>query len=456
MSSRTGPNSHPFLRRFLVLCLGLAATGLEGQTNWSQFRGPGSRGVGTSDRLPLVWGTDTNVAWQTPIPGRGWSSPIVWGNQVFLTTAVSDGELEAPKKGLYFGGERPQPSTSRQRSLALCLDRDTGAVRWTTELHGAPPATPIHVKNSYASETPVTDGEHLYVLFGSLGLFCLDFQGHLVWSQKISPRKMRYGWGTSSSPVLDGDRIYVVDDNEESSSLAAFDKRTGREVWRVPRDEPSNFSTPFVWKTAARTELVVPGRNQVRSYDREGGLLWSLKGLSTITIPTPFEADGLLYLAAGYVGDNEKPNKPVYAVRPGGKGDLTLPEGKREGPHVAWMEPNAAPYNPSALAYDGRFYVLWDFGFLNSRDARTGRELYGKQRLLANGTAGFTASPWAYRGRVFCLSEDGDTYVVTAGDTYVLERVNPLGELCMATPAIAGDRLFIRTASRLFCLSESR
>ncbi len=428
----------------------------DAQTNWPQFRGADSRGIGTSEQLPLMWGTDTNVAWRTEIPGRGWSSPIVWDNRVFVTTAVSEGELEAPKKGLYFGGDRDKPTSARQRWLALCLDRDSGKTLWTTELRGAPPATPIHVKNSYASETPVTDGEHVYVLFGSLGLFCLDVHGTVVWSQKFEPRKMRYGWGTSASPVLHGDRVYVVNDNEEASSLAAFDKRTGRELWRVPRDEPSNFATPFVWKNSLRTELVVPGRTQVRSYDLDGKLLWQLRGLSTIVIPTPFAADGLLYLCAGYVGDNVKPNKPVYAVRPGGEGDLTLPDDARESRFVAWLEPNASPYNPSALVYDGRFYVLWDFGFLNCRDAKGGREIYDKQRLKTDGTAGFTASPWAYRGRVFCLSEDGDTYVVTAGDKFQLERVNALGEMCMATPAIAGDRLFIRTSSRLYCIREAR
>ena len=425
------------------------------QTHWPQFRGADSRGIGTSDRLPLVWGTDTNVAWRTEIPGRGWSSPIVWGHRVFLTTAVSEGELEPPRKGLYFGGDRDQPTSARQRWLALCVDRDSGRTLWTTELHAAPPATPIHVKNSYASETPATDGERLYVLFGSLGLYCLDFEGGIVWSRKFEPRKMRYGWGTSASPVLHGDRVYVVNDNEEASFLAAFDKRTGNELWRVARDEPSNFATPFVWQHPQRTELVVPGRNRVRSYDLEGGLLWHLRGLSTIVIPTPFAADGLLYLCAGYVGDNLKPNKPVYAVRPGGAGDLTLPDDARESRLVAWMEPNASPYNPSALADDGRFYVLWDFGFLNCRDAKTGRELYDKQRLKTDGTAAFTASPWAYRGRVFCLSEDGDTYVVTAGDTYRLEHVNSLDAMCMATPAIAGDRLFLRTSDHLYCLQES-
>ncbi|MBM3851510.1 MAG: serine/threonine protein kinase, partial [Verrucomicrobia bacterium] len=176
----------------LALALGGSA-----QSNWPQFRGAESRGIGSSERLPLVWGPETNVAWRAEVPGRGWSSPIVWGKRVFLTTAVSDGDLEPPKKGLYFGGDRPDPPKHRQRWVALCLDRDSGKTLWSTELHGAVPTTPIHLKNSYASETPLTDGKHLYVLFGSVGLFCLDLQGKVVWSQPLPPRKMRYGWGTS-------------------------------------------------------------------------------------------------------------------------------------------------------------------------------------------------------------------------------------------------------------------
>jgi outer membrane protein assembly factor BamB len=199
---------------------------------------------------------------------------------------------------------------------------------------------------------------------------------------------------------------------------------------------------------------VVCGRNQVRGYDLDGQVVWHFKGMSTLTIPTPFAADGLLYLAAGYVGDKLTPNKPVYALRPGAEGDLTLPEGASESRFVAWMQPNASSYNPSPLVYDGRLYVLWDFGFLNCRDAKTGREIYDKQRLKPEGTAGFTSSPWAYRGRVFCLSEDGDTYVVKAGEAYSLERINPLGEMCMATPAISGDRLIIRTISGVYCVED--
>lgn len=434
----------------------VAALASPAQDHWPGFRGAGALGVGESPRLPLTWGAGTNVAWRTAIPGRGWSSPIVWGNRVFLTTAVSDGDLEPPKKGLYFGGDRAEPPPHRHHWQVLGLDAVSGKILWTTELQAVAPTTPVHIKNTYASETPVTDGERVFVYFGTLGLYCLDFDGKVLWQQPVPARKMAHGWGTASSPIVDGGRVYIVHDNEEQSFAAAYEARTGKEIWRISRDERSNWSTPFVWRNAVRSELVLTGRNKVRSYDLEGKPLWELKGMSSITIPTPFSADGLLYVAAGYVGDNLKPNKPVYAIRPGASGDLTLDEGARSSAHIAWMEPNAAPYNPSPLVYDGRFYVLWDFGFLSCRDAATGRELYEKQRIKESGAVGFTASPWAYRGRVFCLSEDGDTYVFAAGDTYRLERVNSIGEMCMATPALAGDSVYMRSLSHLLCLREMR
>lgn len=452
----TGPrHAAGALPSSLLLFLLVFAGSLAAQQNWPQFRGAGSRGVGSSPQLPLVWGADTNVAWRTPIPGRGWSSPIVWGDRIFLTTAVSEGKLEAPKKGLYFGGNRPEPPPFRHHWRVICVDWNDGRIRWSTEIRAAKPDTPVHVKNTYASETPCTDGEHVYALFGAFGLYCLDLDGEIAWSQPIRPRKMAYGWGTAASPVLHGDRVFVVSDSEEESWVAAFDKRTGRELWRTERDEPSNWSTPFVWRHDQGLELVTAGRKRVRSYDLDGHLRWQLKGLSSITIPTPYAADGLLYLGAGYVGDHRNPNKPVYAVKPGARGDITPKSPKEPGPYIAWMQVNAAPYNPSTLVYDGRFYVLWDFGFLSCRDAATGREIYGKQRIKPEGTAGFTASPWAARGRIFCLSEDGDTFVIRAGDTYQRERVNSLGEMCMATPALARDSLIIRTLPALYRIREA-
>ena len=222
---------------------------------------------------------------------------------------------------------------------------------------------------------------------------------------------MRYGWGAASSPVLHQGRLYIVNDNEEQSFLEALDAKTGKQIWRVARDEGSNWATPFVWESGKRTEIVTAGTRRVRAYDLDGKLLWELGGMSSIAIPTPFAKFGLLYVTSGYVGDQVR---PVYAVRPGASGDISLKGDETSNEFVAWYQRQGGPYNPSPLVYGDYYYTLMDFGFLTCRDARTGKEIYGKQRINTAGAA-FTASPWAYNGKIFALSEDGDTYVIQAG-----------------------------------------
>lgn len=417
--------------------------------NWPQFRGPGARGLGTSMRLPDRWSATENVAWESDIPGRGWSSPIVWGERVFLTTAISPRPSESPKKGLYLGGERPNASRPETEWKVLCLDLSTGKVLWEQVVHRATPSQPIHLKNSYASETPVTDGERFYAYIGNAGVFCLDMEGQAVWSKALPAHRMRYGWGTAASPALDQDRLYVLSDNEEDSYLLALDKRTGKELWRIARDEKSNWSTPFVWQNEQRTEIVTAGTGQVRAYDLEGKLLWWFKGMSSITIAAPYAGQGLLYVSSGFVGDK---SRPLYAIRPVASGDITLAPGQTNNAAIAWCQPTAAPYNPTTLAYEGRLYVLHDRGELSAFDARTSALLYDRERLP--GGRHFTASPWAYNGRVFCLNEDGVTYVVRAGERFELLHTNKLAEddMYLATPALPGDRLLIRSAARLYCI----
>ncbi len=302
------------------------------------------------------------------------------------------------------------------------------------------------MKNSYASETPVTDGERVYAYFGNVGLFCFDMQGKPLWSQRYGPYAMRFGWGTAASPVLHEGRIYIVDDNDDQSFLLALDKKTGKQIWRVERKEKSNWATPYVWNSGKRTELVTPGTMKVRSYDLDGNILWELGGMSSITIPTPFSKFGLLYITSGYVGDQVR---PVFAIKPGAKGDISLKPGETSNEYIAWHQPTAGPYNPSPLIYGDIYYTLLDRGFFTAHDARTGQEIYGKQRIDPAASA-FTASPWAYNGKVFALSEDGDTFVMQAGKEYKLLGKNSLDEMCMATPAIARDSLIIRTASKLY------
>ena len=420
--------------------------------NWPAFRGPAARGVALGAGLPDRWSATENVAWKTDLAGRGWSSPVVWGDKIFLTTCESTGEVEEAKKGLYFGGDRAEPSDATHRWKVLCLDLESGSIRWEKIVHEGKPKQPIHVKGSYAAETPVVDGDRLWCLFGNVGLFCLDHDGNQQWRRELPSHAMRNGWGTAASPALHDGRIYLVDDNQEASEIVALNAATGAEIWKSDRDEKSNWSTPFVWVTPERTEIVTAGTGKVRSYDTDGKLLWSLQGMSSITIATPYELDGLLCVSSGYVMDR---SKPLYAIRPGASGDISLAPDATSNAAIAWSQPSAAPYNPSTVALDGRVYVLHDRGFLAAYAGSDGRELFSPQRI-PEGRA-FTASPWGADGKVYCLNEDGVTFVFQGGDSFAPLHTNTLAEddMCMATPALAGERLLIRTAARLYCFRRA-
>jgi hypothetical protein len=287
--------------RFLLLFTAFVLLGdadsraaASGDANWPQFRGLGSRGVSTNAKLPERWSATEDVAWKAEIPGHSWSSPIVWGDRVFVLTAVTAGASEVPKKGLYLGGERPNAQRPEYEWKMLCLDLNSGKARWERTLHQGIPAQPVHVKNTFVSETPVTDGERVYSYIGNVGVFASDLEGRPVWSKPIDPHKMRYGWGPAASPALYRERLYLINDNDEQSYILALDAQTGKEVWRTDRDEKSNWSTPFVWENTRRTEIVTPGTGAVRSYDLEGKLLWSLNGMSSITIATPYADNDLV------------------------------------------------------------------------------------------------------------------------------------------------------------------
>ena len=445
--------NHAVLMVVATLLAGLSPlTTLAADAFWPQFLGPGSRALSTNANLPERWSATENVAWKTPIPGRGWSSPIAWGNRVFLTTVTGPGDAELPQKGLYGGGERPNAAPAEYQWKVLCLDLLSGKVLWERTVHQGTPPGPVHSKNSYASETPVTDGERVYAYFGNVGVFCLDMEGHAVWSKSLPPHAMRNGWGTAASSVLHRDRLYLVDDNEERSYLLALDKLSGNEVWRVDRDEKSNWSTPYVWENEQRTEIVTPGSGKVRAYGLDGKLLWWFKGMSGITTTTPYAERGLLYVSSGFVNDKQR---PLYAIRPGASGDISLAPGQTGNSAIAWSNPTAAPYIPTSLVYEGRLYVLYDRGLLGAFDARTGKPLFEQQRLPEG--KHFSASPWANNGRVFCLNEDGVTFVVRAGDKFELLHTNKLADddMCLATPAMVGDRLLIRTSARIYCIRKA-
>lgn len=434
----------------IVTALLTASVVLGAGQNWQQFRGPGSTGVAADNpRLPDTWSATENVAWKTAIPGQGWSSPIAWGDRIFVTSVISTGATETPQRGLYFKGERPAPA-SVHRYMVYAIDFATGTIAWQREVHRGVPPGARHLKNTFASETPVTDGSRVYAAFGSVGIFAFGVDGTPAWSFAIEPRPTRFGWGTASSPVLHDGRVYFVNDNEEASYLVALDAVTGTLIWRTARPKETNWSTPYVWAHAGRTEIVINGTSAIRSYALDGTPLWHARPSSTHVITTPFSAFGLLYVTSGYVGD---PTRPVYAIRPGGSGDISLKAGETSNASIAWSLPQGGTYNVSPLVYGDYFYTLFDRGFFTCHDAKTGKEIYTKVRLDPT-ASGFTASPWAYNGRIFAMSEDGTTYVIQAGPQFRVIGQNVLDEFTMASPAVHRDSLLIRTASALHKISR--
>jgi outer membrane protein assembly factor BamB len=436
-----------------VLWMSLMLVGVSATDRWPQFRGT-QAGVADDDpALPDRWSETENVVWKADIPGLGWSSPIVWGDHIFVTTAISAGVEPAPTKGLFdpIGDHSRNKSTAVHRWMVLDLDFNSGSVRWQRELYSAPPPTAKQMKNSYASETPVTDGERVYVYFGSIGLLAaLDFGGQTLWTRNLGAIEGRQAWGTAASPLVYKDRVYVVNDNRERSFIAAFDARTGNEVWRTEREEAENWSTPIVWENALRPEIVTAGEGKVRSYGLDGTLLWELRGMSFSTIPTPFAKDGLVYVSSGYPGS---PLRPAYAIRSGASGDISLKPGETSNAFIVWSQPLLGSYNTSALVYGNAYYTLLDRGILLSHDARTGKPIYGRQRVSGE-ASGFTASPWAYNQKIFAISEDGETFVMQAGPEFKLLWKNALDGMVLATPAIARGSLFIRTNTKLYRIAR--
>jgi outer membrane protein assembly factor BamB len=436
------------MKRTVAALVVLVSVVVGAADEWPRFRG-NAAGVAKDDpALPDTWSATQNVAWKTPVPGLGWSSPVVWGDHVFLTTVVNSAQQDPPKPGFYLGDWAASPAPHRW--VVYDVDFRTGKVRWATEVGSVPPGQPKHLKNTYASETPVTDGERVYAYFGSLGLFALDMNGKTVWSKPIGPFKTRNNWGTGASPVLHGNRVYIVNDNDEGSFIAAYDKRTGNEVWKVARKEGTNWATPFVWENSLRTEIVTSGSDLVRSYDLNGKELWTLKGMSTISIPTPFASHGMLMLSSGYVADALR---PAYAIKPGASGDISLKGEETSNAYIAWAMKTGAAYQPTPVVLGDTLYTLFDRGFFTAHDVRSGKELYPRQRITTN-TAAFVASPWAYNGKIFALSEDGETYVIQAGPEFKVLATNSLGEMTLASPAVANGSVIIRTLSNLYRIAR--
>ena len=369
---------------FVCLLLFLGQVLGSGQ-EWPRFRGQDAGVAADDPALPDAWSETQNVKWKIEIPGRGWSSPIVSGEHVFVTTAINVRQPEQPLlrpeayRGASTGGTMSRRDLVKDgdvfRWVLYDVDATSGRVRWERVIYEGVPSRPVHMKNSYAS-----------------------------------------------SPALHDGRIYIVNDNEDASFAAAFDARTGAEVWRIARDERSNWSTPYVWQNDLRTEIVTAGARKVRSYDLNGRPLWELAVGVTLNTPTPFARHGLLYVSAAYSSD---PKRPVFAIRPGASGDISLKDAETANSFVAWSQPTASATYPSAIVVGDQFYTLLDRGFLTAHDAKSGKEIYGRQRIAVDAGA-FSASPWSYNGKIFVLSEDGDTFVIQPGPQYKLLGRNSL------------------------------
>ncbi len=443
---------------------------------WPRFRGPDANPTATNTRLPEKWSKTDNIEWVAEIPGRGWSSPIVNGRSVILTTVTTEGKSKAPQTGTEYSNEYAAELTKQGLSekevlervmardielpgevmlhyLLYSVDLETGKLNWKREFYNGRPPGGRHRKNSFASETPVTDGKLIYVYITNLGLYAFDMQGKQVWHTALEAYPIYLDFGTGGSPALLDNTLVIVNDNQKQQFVAAFDKKTGKPVWRTDRNLSakgnvpmrSAWVTPFVWKNPQRTEIVTVGPGVAVSYDPDGKELWRLSGMSATPIPSPFVYDGLLYVNGGAASG-------LFAIRPGGSGDLTPREDGKANEFVAWWQPRGGTYLPTEVAYDGALYVLSEAGILSRFDAKTGQLSY-KSRIEVGGA--FTSSPWAYSGKVFCLSEEGKTYVIAAGDKFELLHANLLDEMAQATPAIVGDRLLLRTESRLYSIRNN-
>jgi outer membrane protein assembly factor BamB len=417
--------------------------------NWPGWRGPASLGVSTEKGIPVQWDLSKNVQWKAEVPGLGHSSPIVWGDRIFLTTAVSSDPKEDNWQKGFFSGER-KPDEAEISWQVLCFDRETGKMLWQKTAVRRKPVHARHTKNSYASQTPVTDGAHVYAFFGDQGMYCYDFQGNLIWSRELGSLTMRNGWGLGSSPVLYRDLVIQTCDQETGESFViALDKKSGKTVWKTDRDELSSWSTPFLYLQGARPELIVNATRAIRGYDPQSGkLLWECRGPATaITVPTPTFSNGLIIVSSGFIPE---PVRPITAFRPGASGDITLKEGQTASAAIVWRQMAAAPYIPSPTAYGDYIYVVLDQGFIACYEAKTGKEVYSRRRIGIG--ANFSASPVAVDGKLYCASEDGDVFVIRAGPEYELLAKNSMGEPVMASPAVSGGRMFIRALKHLYCI----
>ena len=448
--------------RFLAICLCLGSITIagapdSGAQNWPSFRGPRASGVADGANPPTVWDAEKsrNILWKTPLPGLAISSPIVWGDRVFVTTAISsDPKAETHRHGLY-GDVEPAKDVARHIWRVYALDKKSGKIVWEQTAHEGVPKTKRHPKSSQANSTPATDGKHVVAFLGSEGLYCYDFNGKLLWKQDLGSLNAGwfydpdYEWGMASSPIIYKDMVIVQCDIQKDSFVAAYRLKDGGQVWRTPRDEIPSWGTPAIYEGKQRAELITHATKFIRGYDpMTGKELWRLGPNSEVTAPTPIVAHDLIFVTNGY-----RVIQPIYAIRLGATGDISLKGDEESSQFIAWSKKRGGPYLPTPVVYGDYLYTCANNGLLTAYHARTGERIY-QQRIGDKGGA-YSASPVAADGKLYFTSEDGEIHVVKAGPKYELLATNPMGEVLMATPAISEGMLIVRGLKDVFGIGET-
>jgi len=440
----------------LLVLLAAAAPVTAGSPEWPGFPGPAARGI-AGGPAPLKWDVPASqgVLWRTRIPGLGHSSPVVAGDLVCVTTAIS-GKIDAPLRVGLYGDIQPVEDDSEHQFKVYCLDRKNGTIRFEPTAARGVPKVKRHTKSTHASSTMAADADRLVALFGSEGLHAYDRAGKPLWSKQLGVLDAGFflvpaaQWAFGSSPVIHGGRLIVQADVQKGSFVAAFDVQTGRELWRTPRADVPTWSTPTVQVAGGRPQVLVNGYKHIGGYDLATGReLWRMTGGGDIPVPTPIAAHGLIFFTNAH-----GPAAPIIAVKETAAGDISLAEGVSSGEHVAWSQRRDGAYMQTPLVWGDLLYVCRDNGVLSAYEAKTGRRLY--QQRLGDGSTGFTASAVAAEGRLYFTSEEGDVFVVKAGPEFELLGTNPLGEVTLATPAIVDGVMFFRTRDHLIAVGDRR
>ena len=458
---RPAGEPEPLVERRIELTSAEAHTSLpdpgSASGSWPSFRGPEAAGVADGQKLPDRWNGETgeNILWKTPIPGLGHSSPIVWGDRIFVTTAISSHTDASFRPGLYGDGDASE-DRSVHKWMLFSLDKRTGKVNWERIAFEGEPIQKRHIKSTYASATPATDGRLVVASFGSQGVHAYDVDGNFLWKVDLGHLDLgaydvpTFEWGPASSPILWKGLVILQCDTQKDSFVLALDAETGETTWKTDRDEAPSWGTPNVYQGSAGSELVTNAANYIRGYEPGSGKeLWRLGGSSKITAPTPIFTDGLIIVASG-----RRPEQPIFVLRPGARGDITLSEGETKSDAVVWSRQRRGPYMPTPLLYRGFLYVLGNNGVFDAYDPSTGEELY-RERIPHLGS-GFSASPVAADGKIYLSNEDGDMVVVAAGPEFEHIATNSMGELLMATPALSEGVMYVRSVDTLFAVGKLR